>query len=107
MCAEAGKRVRILLWRFVRLLRREHVAIRCEVDRWRHILLQGEFAEVALRIDQAGDGTGNPGGLITNRREVGNYVPLVVQVHVAGGGSGSLFAIVEEVSLTVLCRGSA
>jgi hypothetical protein len=52
-----------------------------------------------LRVGEAGDGAGDAAGFIADEGHSGNDVALVVEVHVAAGGGGGLFAVVEEVGL--------
>jgi len=57
---------------------------------------------VGLRVGEAGDGAGDTRSQIADQRAAGNDVALGVEVHVTGGSSGSLLAVVEEVGAAVL-----
>ena len=80
----------------------EDVAVGGELDGGGHVLREGEFAEVLLRVGEAGDGAGDSAGLVADERHAGDDVALGVEVHVAAGGGGGLFAVVEEVGFAVL-----
>ncbi len=55
-----------------------------------------------LRVGEAGDGAGDSAGLVADEGHAGDDVALGVEVHVAAGGGGGLFAVVEEVGFAVL-----
>ena len=82
--------------------RGEDEAFGGELDGGGHVLGEGEFAVVLLRVGEAGDGAGDSAGFVADERHAGDDVALRVEVHVAGGGGGGLFAVVEEVGLAVL-----
>ena len=100
--AEAGKRVRFVALEGAGFVGGEDVAVGGEADGGGHVLGEGEFAEVLLRVGEAGDGAGDAGGFVADEGHAGDDVALGVEVHVAGGGGGGLFAVVEEVGLAVL-----
>ena len=77
----------------------EDEALAGEADGGGEVSREGEAAEVGLRVDEAGDGAGNAGGAIADGRGVGDDVAGGVEVHVAGGGCGGFFAVVEEVGV--------
>ena len=77
----------------------EGVAFGGELDGGGHVLGEGEFAVVFLRVGEAGDGAGDSAGLVADEGHAGDDVALGVEVHVAGGGGGGFFAVVEEVGL--------
>jgi hypothetical protein len=81
----------------------EDEAVGGEGDGGGHVLLEGELAEVLLRVDEAGYGAGDAAGLVADGGEVGDDVFFGVEIHVGGGGGGGLLAVVEEVSLAVAC----
>jgi hypothetical protein len=76
---------------------REDEAFGGEFDGGGHVLREGEFAVVFLRVGEAGDGAGNSAGLVADEGHAGDDVALGVEVHVAGSGGRSFFAVVEEV----------
>lgn len=80
----------------------EGVAFAGELDGRGHVLREGEFAEVLLRVGEPGDGAGDSAGLVADEGHAGDDVALRVEVHVAAGGGGSLLAVVEEVGPAVL-----
>ncbi len=80
----------------------EDVAFGGELDGGGHVLREREFAVVLLRVGEAGDSAGNSAGLVADERHAGDDVALGVEVHVASGGGGSPFTVVEEVSFAVL-----
>lgn len=55
-----------------------------------------------LRVGQAGDGAGDSAGLVADERHAGDDVAFRVEVHVARGGCGGLFTVVEEVSFAAV-----
>ena len=79
----------------------EDVAVGGEVDGGGHVLGEGEFAVVLLRVGEAGDGAGDSAGFVADEGHAGDDVALGVEVHVAGGGGGGFFAVVEEVGFAV------
>ena len=83
----------------------EDVAVGGEADGGGHVLGEGEFAVVLLGVGEAGDGAGDSGGEVADEGYAGDDVALGVEVHVAGGGGGGLFAVVEEVGRCRTCRG--
>ncbi len=80
----------------------EDEAVGGELDGGRHVLGEGEFAVVLLRVGEASDGAGDTAGLIADEGHVWNDIALGVEVHVAAGGCGGFFAVVEEVCFAVL-----
>ena len=67
--------MRFGLWR-CGLLGGEGVAIGWRGDGGSHVLREGEFAEVFLRVGEAGDGAGDSAGLVADERYVGDDVAL-------------------------------
>ena len=80
----------------------EGVAVGGEFDGGGHVLREGEFAVVPLRVGEAGYRAGDSAGLVADERHAGDNVALGVEVHVAGGCGGSFFAVVEEVGFAVV-----
>ena len=80
----------------------EGIAVSGEADGGSHVLRESEFAEVLLRVGEAGDGAGDSAGLVADERHSGDDVAFCVEVHVAGGCGRSLFAVVEEVGFAML-----
>ena len=72
-----------------------------ETDGGCHVLGEGQLAVVLLRVGDAGYGAGDSAGFVADEGHAGDDVALGVEVHVAGGGGGSLFAVVEEVGFAV------
>ena len=105
MWAEVGLRVMLRLWRAGGFGGAEDEAVGGELDGGGHVLGEGEFAEVLLRVGEAGDGAGDAGGFVALSGHSGHDVALGVEVHVAGGGGGGLLAVVEEVGCAGAARG--
>ena len=83
-------------------LGREDVAVGGEFDGGGHVLGEGEFTEVLLGVGESGDGAGDAGGEVANEGASGDDVAVGVEVHVARGCGGGLFAVVEEVGFAVV-----
>ncbi len=66
-----------------------------------HHLGKAEATVVFLRVCQTGDCAGNAAGLCANRGHLRDHVPLGIEIHVRACGGRRLFAVVEEVRLTV------
>ena len=64
-------------------------------------LAPGQLAELLVRLPQAHYRTGYTCGTCPDQAEVLDDLALVVQVHVACGGLGRDFAVVEEVRLAI------
>ena len=67
-------------------------------DRRIHHLGQAQFAPAALGIGQTGNRPGHTGRAIAKPARIAD-IALIIQVHIARGGGGSLLAKIEEVHL--------
>ncbi len=55
-----------------------------------------------LRVGEAGNGAGDAARLVADERHIRDYVSLGVEVHVACGSGGGLFAVVDEMGLAAV-----
>ena len=78
------------------LLIAENEAIFGELDGGRDDRLEAELAVFLLCVGEAGDRAGHGNGFVAQRAGVGDHVALCVEVHVARGGAGRFFAVVDE-----------
>ena len=66
MRREVGKSAEVVRVQAAGFFVGEDEAVGGEADGGGHVLREGELAEVALRVDEAGDGAGDAAGLVAD-----------------------------------------
>ena len=99
-----GKRVQVFALEGPGLFGGEDVAVGGEFNGGGHVLGEGEFAVMLLGVDEAGDGAGDAAGFVADGDIPGTTLPWASRYMSAAGGSGGLFAVVEEVGLPLWSR---
>ncbi len=85
------------------LLVGEDEAVGGEADGGGHDFCESEAAVVALGIDESGDGAGDADGAVADDAGFGDDIAAGIEIHVGGGGEGSLLAVIDEdVALAVV-----
>ena len=84
------------------LILRDRDAVASQPNCRLHDLRQTQLTPAALSLCQTGNGPGHAGRAVA-KQALSGYIALLVQVHVAGCGSRSLFTKIEKVHLA-LCR---